>query len=29
MIGEKEGDEICGERIACIFRKEGSRTLVH
>lgn len=29
MIGENEGDEIRGERIACIFRKEGSRSLVH
>ena len=29
MIGGQEGDEIRGARIACIFRKEGSRTLVH
>ena len=28
MIGEKEGDEIRGERVVCIFRKEGSRTVV-
>ena len=27
-VGMNEGDEIRGERLACIFRKEGSRTLV-
>lgn len=28
MIGQKEGDEVRGERLVCIFRKEGSRTIV-
>ncbi len=28
MILEEEGDEIRGEHILCIFRKEGSRAIV-
>lgn len=28
MIGENAGDEIRGEQIVLIFRKEGSRALV-
>jgi len=28
MIGEKQSDEVRGERLVCIFRKEGSRTVV-
>ena len=27
-VGENEGDEVRGKRIACIFRKEGGRALV-
>ena len=28
MIGESEGDEVRGERLTCVFRREGSRTVV-
>lgn len=28
IVGESEGDEVRGERLVCVFRKEGSRTVV-
>lgn len=28
LVGENEGDEVRGERLVCIFRKEGSRAVV-